>query len=357
MPVKVFEKAIADIETKMNLVRQPRAIVFHEKEGRRHAHCVWSRINVDQMKAINLPHYKLKLRDISRQLYLEYGWQMPRGLMNSKERNPLNLSQAEWQQAKRAKHDPRASKEMFKECWAASDSAASFAHALEERGYHMAKGDRRGHVAVDWRGEVYPISRWIDAKAKDVRAKLGKPDILPSVEETKARIAEMLSDKLRSFIAETGSQFERRQARLNERRLKLVARHRQERERLRNDQATRKKEETKTRAARLPTGLKALWFRVTGKYRRIVKENDIETASCEARDRTQRQQLIENQLRERRAIQHEIVQSRNHHAVAAKSMEREIRKLLDSNDAERPFNGRIEQASDAIKKGRRNRSP
>ncbi len=149
VPVSVFEKAISDIERKIGLVGQPRVIVFHEKEGRRHAHCVWSRIDAEKMKAINLPHFKLKLRDVSRQLYLEHGWQMPRGLVNSIERNPLNFSQAEWQQAGRVKQDPRAIKEAFQDCWAISDSRTAFANALEERGYYLAKGDRRGFVAVD----------------------------------------------------------------------------------------------------------------------------------------------------------------------------------------------------------------
>jgi hypothetical protein len=314
VPIEVFEQAIAEIETRMNLTGQPRAIVFHEKEGRRHAHCVWSRIDVDQMKAINLPHYKLKLRDISRQLYLDHGWQMPRGLMNSKERNPLNFTMAEWQQAKRA------IKKMFKECWAVSDSAVSFAHALEDRGYYLAKGDRRGHVAIDWRGEVYAISRWVEVKAKDVRAKLIDTDTLPSVDETKTRIAERLSDKLRGFIKETEQQFERRQNRLNERRLKLVARHRQERERLRQNQAKRTVEETKARAARLPKGLKALWFRVTGKYRRIAKENELDTQRCDDRDRVERQRLIETQLRERRSLQHEILQLGHHTKITMDSL-------------------------------------
>jgi len=99
VPVEVFEKAIVEIEHKLGLEDQPRAIVFHEKEGRRHAHVVWSRIDGEKMKAINLPHYKLKLRDISRELYLGHDWQMPRGLMNSEERDPLNYTQGEWQQA------------------------------------------------------------------------------------------------------------------------------------------------------------------------------------------------------------------------------------------------------------------
>ncbi|WP_235890529.1 relaxase/mobilization nuclease domain-containing protein [Martelella alba] len=40
-----FETVIADIERRLGLTGQPRAIVFHEKKGRRHAHCVWSRID------------------------------------------------------------------------------------------------------------------------------------------------------------------------------------------------------------------------------------------------------------------------------------------------------------------------
>jgi len=149
VPVDVFEAAISEIEVKMGLSGQPRVIVFHEKEGRRHAHCVWSRIDVAKMKAINLPHYKLKLRDISRQLYLDHGWHMPRGLMNSAERDPLNFTIEEWQQAKRAKQDPRVLKQIFQSCWTTSDSHNSFANALKERGFYLAKGDRRGHVAVD----------------------------------------------------------------------------------------------------------------------------------------------------------------------------------------------------------------
>ena len=59
VPIEYFEKAITDIEAKLGLEGQPRAIVFHEKEGRRHAHCVWSRIDAEEMKAINLTSPRL----------------------------------------------------------------------------------------------------------------------------------------------------------------------------------------------------------------------------------------------------------------------------------------------------------
>jgi MobA/VirD2-like, nuclease domain len=252
VPVEVFEKAIADIENKMGLAGQPRVVVFHEKEGRRHAHCVWSRIDAQKMKAINLPHFKLKLRDISRQLYLDNDWQMPRGLVNSSERNPLNFTQAEWQQAKRIKQDPRAIKSTFQDCWAISDSRKGFANALEERGYYLARGDRRGFVAVDWRGEIYAISKWVGVRTTEIEAKLGKPDTLPSVSETKNRLAENFTQKLKQFSEEELSKHNKTSSELEGKRQSLVAAHRQAREQLRQSQSKRKVQETKVRSVRLP---------------------------------------------------------------------------------------------------------
>ena len=131
---ETFEAAIDRVEHKMKLDGQPRAVVFHEKHGRRHAHAVWSRIDVESMKAIHLPYTKLKLKDISRELYLENGWQLPKGYTNSEERDPLNYTLAQWQQAARAKKKPKAIKSTFTECWTMADGRKSFAAALKLRG-------------------------------------------------------------------------------------------------------------------------------------------------------------------------------------------------------------------------------
>ena len=100
--IEAFEQAIDEVERKLGLENQPRAIVFHEKDGRRHAHAVWSRIDAERMRAINLPHHKIKLRDVSRKLYMEHGWDMPRALQDRSLRDPLAFTRAEWQQAARA---------------------------------------------------------------------------------------------------------------------------------------------------------------------------------------------------------------------------------------------------------------
>lgn len=42
-----------------------RAVVFHVKGGREHCHVVWSRIDVNQMKAVQLSHDRQKLRVVA----------------------------------------------------------------------------------------------------------------------------------------------------------------------------------------------------------------------------------------------------------------------------------------------------
>ncbi|CAN0604712.1 unnamed protein product, partial [Ectocarpus sp. 12 AP-2014] len=150
------------------------------------------------MTAKNLSHYKLKLQSVSRELYHEHEWRMPEGLTRKGAGDPRNYSLAEYQQAKRMEIDPRDLKGAIQDAYATSDNAASFAHALSERGYTLAKGDRRGHVAVTPEGEVLSISRYIGKKAKDVRAKLGEPDeTLPGVDEAKR---DMAKDMHKAFI-------------------------------------------------------------------------------------------------------------------------------------------------------------
>lgn len=130
VPVDAFERAASKIIERMGLEGQPRALVFHEKEGRRHAHLVVGRINAETMTARPLSHFKLKLTDLSRELYLEHGWSLPKGLQRNGERRVESLTLAEWQQAKRQTRDPTFLREMVRDCWAKSDSADSFRKAL-----------------------------------------------------------------------------------------------------------------------------------------------------------------------------------------------------------------------------------
>jgi len=302
VPVEAFKQAIASIEKRLGLTDQPRAIVFHEKEGRRHAHCVWSRIDAAEMKAINLPHYKMKLREVSRDLYLEHGWQMPRGLIDSGERDPLNFTQHEWQQALRVETDPRKLKQVFIDCWAASDCQNSFEAALADHGLYLAKGDRRGYVAVDGRGEIYSLSRWTGKKTSELKARLGPAEKLRSVEQARQQVAQRLDAAASEIQTAAQKRKEKELTSYTARRDELVAKQRMQRGQLAEKQLQCATLERKERQARMPTGLRALWARITGAYRALQKEIEREATACDRRDRLELSELIKTQLAERREL-------------------------------------------------------
>ena len=304
--IEDFEKAIEQVEAKLGLEGQPRAIVFHEKDGRRHAHAVWSRIDSERMRAINLNHYKIKLLDVSRQLYIDHGWTMPRGLEDSRLRDPLTFSREEWQQAQRAGLDAKELKAVFKNVWEASDSRAAFEQALQERGFWLAKGDRRGFVAVDYRGEVYAVARYSGVKAKDVAAKLGDPQTLRSVDQVKVDIAKGITVELQEFIKEAEQDAARRSLQIDFRKAEIVGRHQEERRKLAEAHEKRWQAETRKRAERLPKGVSGIWHRLTGKYSRVKEQNEREALDALHRDRAETDALIFKQIEERQAIQRDI---------------------------------------------------
>ncbi len=314
VPIDTFEEAIERIEAKLGLEGQPRAVVFHEKEGRRHAHCVWSRIDADTLTARELPYFKRKLNDIARDLYLENEWAMPRGFIDRHLRDPRNFTLEEWQQAKRSGQDPRLLKTAVQACWAASDSRAAFEHALNERGFLLAKGDRRGHVVVDHFGEVYSLARMAGVKAKDVRQRLGSPDTLRSVSEAKRDIATSVTQSLNWHLKDARETFSQRSRGLLAEKVEMTKAHRDARGRLQESHKERSAAEARARAERLPCGLKGLWQRVTGRYQQLRKANEADARRCMDRDRRERQELIAQHLAQRRVLQSRIKALRQYHA-------------------------------------------
>jgi hypothetical protein len=338
VPVDVFNDAIDRIEQKLGLTSQPGAIVFHEKEGRRHAHCVWSRIDIEEMKAINLPHYKLKLRDISRELYLEHQWKMPRGLTNSEECDPLNFSLAEWQQAKSAGVDARKVKEAIQDAWAISDSPMAFDYALMECGFRLAQGDRRGYVAIDIDGNIFAVSRAVGVKAKDVRAKLGDAEQLPTVYDMQNTIASAVAEKLTAFADAQSHKLKKVEQAFEAQRRALVFEQRKARQTLANKHSDRQTLEAVMRSSYLPRGLRALWFHVTGAYGKIKRESEIEAENCRQRDRAELAALVESQLCERREIRSQNRSTRKQYSVQLRDLFDEIasrQTQLDCPQSER----------------------
>jgi len=318
---EAFESAIERVERKLGLNGQPRAIVFHEKEGRRHAHAVWSRIKVDEMKAVQLSHSTLKLMDVSRELHIEHGWKMPRGLAERSERDPRNFTLEEWQHAKRNGVDPRDIKTHIQDAWEMSDSKTALKHALEERGYRLAKGDKRGYVAIDYRGEVYSVPKYAGVKTKEVRTRIGDPADLPSVDEAKAAWASDMLKKAQELQREADQKREQERQAFAAKRAELVARQRAER--AAQDQAltARKTKEAIARQDRFRSGLKGLWDRLRGEHRRILEESLRDGLASDRRDKQERDQLIVQHLKQRREIVKGQVQERQRHNEVTRGLD------------------------------------
>ncbi len=78
------------------------------------------------MTAINLSHFKNRLKNLSRELFLDHGWELPNGLRRDGGKSSLNFTLDEWQQARRLGLHPREIKQAFQDAWKQSDSKKAF---------------------------------------------------------------------------------------------------------------------------------------------------------------------------------------------------------------------------------------
>ena len=102
-------RAIDVLEEKLGLTGQPRTVVVHEKKGREHTHVVWSRIDVEHMRAIPDSHNYRKHEEAARQLEREFGHERVQGAhaeREGKERPERRPSHGELQQSKRSGLSP-----------------------------------------------------------------------------------------------------------------------------------------------------------------------------------------------------------------------------------------------------------
>jgi hypothetical protein len=191
-------------------------------------------------------------------------------------------------------------KQMFKQAWQDSDNQQSLQNALKNHGFWLAKGDRRGFVAVDYKGEVYLLSRWMDVKTKELKQHLNQPEHLPSVQEVKVEIGQSMGDALKKHIDNVHQQRKHEYAPLKRTVQTLKTHHHNQRDTLKNNQEARWQQEEHQRIARLPKGLSGIWQRITGKYQKIKVQNEV-------RDSDEKHALINQQLMERQRLQERII--------------------------------------------------
>lgn len=323
-----FEMAFAAVEQKMGLENCQRVVIFHEKSARLHAHVAWSVIQpvtktdrrfsepqeVEKLAAVKLGLYKNKLQEVSRDLYLRFGLQMPKGYEKGGKPDELNYDRQTWQQCTRLDEEPRDIKALVSSTLRHSDSVRAFSQRLEEQGLFLARGDKRGFVLIHHTGEILALTRYSGFKAKELRDRLGDPAQLPTVEQAQSIRVERMTKALHQMHEDLKTKHEQDWQPFKKRVHALKTRQREERRSLAQAQQNRSKEEHMIRANRLRKGLTGWWDRFTGDHGRTLKRNQQEQEQCQRRDHAERDTLIARHLQERREVQKDIDHMKKQHA-------------------------------------------
>jgi hypothetical protein len=275
---------IARTENKLGLSEQPRAIVFHSKYGREHCHVVWSRIDTQKMKAVQLSHDHQKLRAVTREFARDHHLRLPPGLEkdHGKDRFAEQAKVIDLGEKQQEERTGVTKAELLSEitaAWKESDTGRSLVAALEQRGYLLARGDRRAYVVVDLYGEIHSVSRYIDgARASDVKARLKDypidklPDAAKAQAFARQRRESLLQQQREAAPAAAHSQRaealkKRQQTRrdeLQKQKVALLRQHTRERTALKELQDAQLAGVLAARQQRQPTRLVAFVSRITG---------------------------------------------------------------------------------------------
>ena len=372
-------------ERSLKLVGQPRAVVFHEKRDkdgvlREHCHAVWSRIDTDKMKAVQISHDRLKLRTVAQEFARDHGLELPDGMKpgNTKDsrRDRYNKRAAqenlgEKQQQERTGITKAERRADIANCWTATTNGAAFVHALESKGYFLARGDARDYVVIDAYGEVHSLSRQLSgvAKKKEMTDRLADypPDKQRDIESARVYAREKLQERQKAqettgAKATEGNKQEpsrseaapveqrtsalhprqqQRRADLDKQRLDLHARQFRERAALRDMQADHHAEVAAERQQKQPKGLAAFLTRVTGIGRFVAWAQDKADRKRETAHRHETDALLRRHTRELKEMDRHYgaldrLEARENRAAAYAGMREEYRKLRARSFALKP---------------------
>ncbi len=194
MEPEQWAEAVEALEERLGFTDQPRLVVAHIKDERAHLHVVWSRIDQEAQRAIhdgwNYRAHEEVARDLERGFNHErvQGAHAEREGVERPERTP---SMADIQQQQRSGVSLADVRADVTEAFQVSANGPELADQLAERGYVLARGDRRDFVVLDETGEVHSLARRIEGlKAAELRAFMRdvEAEQLPTVADAKANI-------------------------------------------------------------------------------------------------------------------------------------------------------------------------
>jgi hypothetical protein len=194
-----WREAVDQLEKNLGLAGQPRFVIEHEKKGRTHRHVIWSRIDVENARAIPDSLTAVIHERTSRELEKKFGLEPGKSiLLPDREDDRPDRGPRKWEKAsaERGGFDPKTAKAFITRLWQTTDTGKALKAALESHGWMLARGDKatskgRAYVmAIDPQGGMHELARRVDGvKAAAVHARVADidPASLPSVEQAKTQ--------------------------------------------------------------------------------------------------------------------------------------------------------------------------
>lgn len=168
-------------------------------------------------------------------------------------------------------------------------------------------------------------------KTKEINAKLGAPDALPSVWAVQDQLGAKVKAQIRGFIAQDRAQKAKEISPLTDEARRMAQAHRRERVALASKQALRLQQENRERAARFRRGAGVVLDILTGRYFALRKQNESEAQQGRRRDVAEREQQSRAQLKERGTLQARIdalkLQHRRQRTALARDIVQAIRRV------------------------------
>lgn len=184
-----WQHAVAKAEKALGLEEQPRAIVSHLHNGKEHWHVVWSRVDVEACRCVEMSFSNRKLCRTAREIEQELGLELTAERPEGTRRAAPKKGEHEKHQDERGVTPRQQRDAIIQRAWEQTQNGQQFKQRLDRAGYRLAQG-RRGVVVLDAEGEAHSISRSVRGiRAKDVRAKLADVGALPAVEELRQQQA------------------------------------------------------------------------------------------------------------------------------------------------------------------------
>lgn len=307
--------AIDRIEKRLGLAGQPRAIIFHVKQGTRREHChvVWSRIDTANMRAVQLSHDHMKLRTLAREIARDYGLELPPGLAEDREIDRFDspdMGMAEKAQAEQTAISPDERRADIAAAYASAESADAFVRALESSGYFLAMGERRAFVVVDRYGHVHSLVRQISGvKARALKSFLAEIEVC-SLDEAKRlarsmgqaaedRRREKIQARLADALAALRHDQDFRRLALSRQMEPLLAQHTEEQSAL----LAAQRSEARRPTARVISAVLALFARIPALRSVLAQIHKNPRLSMAERHRLEQEALARRHVRENRDIE------------------------------------------------------